>query len=307
MATRLSFRHAPVGGPVRGQPDEQERLALAIRQHLILLIHGYNNSEREADEAYRGFEAMQRRLAALPEDAPVAHDRLVDVYWPGDADWGIVSPLYYPWSIRRARETARALAATLKEAVRASGYKRVDIVAHSMGCRLTLEVLKELRGTPELYLGRIALMAGAVPTSMLEHGGRNRLREAWEEVLQDGALSLYSGNDAVLAAAFPLGQTVAGRGEGFFPTALGHEHWASPNPPAALAQNEITGAGHSDYWGWNRERFEQGNHANRRVKDFLRLDQAGSRETESRVTPERTTAPPREAGEHGSGDQPERW
>jgi pimeloyl-ACP methyl ester carboxylesterase len=307
MGARLSFRSAPVGGPVRAQPDEQERLGLLTRRHLILLIHGYNNSEREADEAYRGFEAMQRSLAALPEGAPVAHGRLVDVYWPGDADWGIVSPLYYPGSIRRARETARALAATLREAVRASGYKRVDIVAHSMGCRLTLEVLKGLRGTRGLYVGRIALMAGAVPTPMLERGAGKGLREAWEGVLRDGALSLYSGEDAVLAAAFPLGQTLAGRGEGFFPTALGREHWVSANPPAAFAQHEVGGAGHSDYWGWNRERFEQGNRANRRVKDFLRLDEAGERAPASRATPERGSIPARETGEYREDDQSERW
>ena len=296
---RLSFRQRPQGGEVKPEPSEPEYRQLTGRRHLLLLIHGYNNDLKASEDAYRGFEALQRELARLDDDTPVASGRLVQIYWPGDADWGIVSPLFYPWSIGRARQTAAALADTLARAARESGHKQVDIIAHSMGCRLTLELLKALRGKGDISVGRVVLMAGAVPTFMLEpRPDRQKLRNAFDSVLAEAGLSLYSSSDKVLAYAFPLGQTAAPGREGFFPTALGHEFWADAEAPVKLAQQEDPGADHSDYWGWNQkpQALACARAANARVKVFLRFEQAGERECAERETSERTTLDARATG-----------
>ncbi len=295
---RLSFRERPDGGDVRTDPSEAEYRQLTVRRRLVLLIHGYNNDLQDSEDAYRGFEALQRELADLDDDAPVAGGRLVEVYWPGDADWGKVSALFYPFSIKRAQQTAAALAEVLARAARESGHKQVDIVAHSMGCRLTLELLKQLRGRGDITVGRVVLMAGAVPTFLLDpRRDKQKLRAAYDAVLSDAGLSLYSPDDKVLAYAFPLGQTVA-PGEGFFPTALGHAFWADAAAPVNLTQTENPGAGHSDYWGWDRDPqpLACARAANARVKDFLRFEQAGERTGAQRETFGRETADARATG-----------
>jgi pimeloyl-ACP methyl ester carboxylesterase len=296
---RLSFRQLPAGGGLRTEPSPQEYIQLLCRRRLLLLIHGYNNNLKAGEEAYAGFEALQRELAGLDADTPVAGGRLVQVYWPGDADWGLVSPLFYPWSLERARETAAALAATLARAARESGHKQLDVVAHSMGCRLTLELLKQLCDKSDITVGRVVLMAGAVPTFLLEpRPDRQKLREAFDAVLSDAGLSLYSSSDKVLAYAFPIGQTAAPGPEGFFPTALGHELWADAAAPVKLAQQEDPGADHSDYWGWNRkpQALACARAANARVKEFLRFEQAGERACAERERSERTTTDARATG-----------
>jgi pimeloyl-ACP methyl ester carboxylesterase len=293
---RLSFRKQPAGGDVEHEPSEPEYLEVAGRRHLLLLIHGYNNDFKDSLQAYQGFEQLQRELAGLDEAAPVANGRIVQIYWPGDADWGVASPLFYPMSIGRARTTAEALADTLKRAARQGGHKYVDIVAHSMGCRLALELLKQLRDANDITVGRVALMAGAVPTFMLEPESEPDvdLRTAFETMLADAGLSLYSGSDMILALAFPLGQSVAPGKEGFMPTALGREFFGTA--PGRLAQEEIPHAGHSDYWGWQRSEsaLKCARAANGKLRTFLRFDQIGERTCDERETPERGASAERE-------------
>ncbi len=167
-----------------------------------------------------------------------------------------------------------------------------------MGCRLTLELLKELRNKSDISVGRVVLMAGAVPTFMLEpRPDKHKLRDAIDTVLTDAGLSLYSSNDKVLAYAFPLGQSAA-TGEGFFPTALGHEFWADAVAPVKLTQQENPDADHSDYWGWNQKpsSLACARAANARVKEFLRFDQPGERAGVERGTVERETRDGRATG-----------
>lgn len=294
---RLSFRQEAKGGPIKPEPDDKEYRAIVARRSLLLLIHGYNNDLEAGQEAYRGFERVQRELAGIGDDDPVAGGRILQIYWPGDADWGIASPIYYPWSIERACGTARALALALARSAREGGHKEIDIVAHSMGSRLAFELLRELQNVGDITVGRMVLMAGAVPTFMLEPSpDKRKLRAAFNSVLADAGMSLHSGSDMVLALAFPLGQSIAPGEEGFFPTALGHEQFA--DAPARLSQDEISGAGHSDYWGWRdqEEARRCARAANSKIKTFLRLEPTGARVTAPREIAERKTPPSRETG-----------
>lgn len=278
----LSFRQDCVGGDLKRPPEISDESALNTAQHIVLLIHGYNNTYRDGVDAYNGFHARQKEL-----DYGTRYGlgrTFVEVYWPGDADWGVLSFLHYMASVAHAKETAAALADCLLSRV---SDARIDIVAHSMGCRLALElmyVLDTQRAT--LNIGRMVFMAGAVPTFMLvDTQTPHRLRPAYDRVLREGTRSLYSGADMVLALSFPAGQSLAAGEEGAAPTALGHEHWVDPSVPLNLGQIHNPGAGHGDYWGWNTAQaaIACAQFAARQVHDYLQFPSAGSRAISARA------------------------
>lgn len=277
----VSLRGQDRGGEVRDAAELNPPDVLRMSRSLVLLIHGYNNDLKAGREAYEGFRLVQRAMGRV--DAS-----LVDVYWPGDADWGIVSFLYYPWSIDKARRAAPVLARALGDAVRLGLLTQIDVVAHSMGGRLTLELLEHLRAVPGLLVRRVAFMAAAVPTFMLalDHG----LRAAYDAMLAEGAFSLFSPDDIVLSLAFPFGQTLGGAGEGFLPTALGHERWASPLAPPRLDQGQVYGANHFDYWGWKEKTRDKAREAGLRVREFLGLGPIPERTVAARSQPARSGA-----------------
>lgn len=260
---------------------------------LVLLIHGYNNDLGDGRKAYEGFRWMQREVGQVEDDRPATVHPLVDVYWPGDVNWWIFSALSYPWSIGKAKQSAPVVARAVEEAVRESGFKQIDVVAHSLGCRLTLELLQHLRAVPGVLVRRVAFMAGAVPTFMLEPGDDHGLRDAYDALVSAGAMSLFSSHDMVLGLGFPLGQTLGGAGEGWFPTALGHEYWASPLAPPSLAQHEVHGAGHSDYWGSKEDTRDRAREAALELRQFLALGPIPERGVPQRSRLEREPAEPR--------------
>lgn len=291
---KLSYRESAVGGDVKTIPFVSDDAALAAAQHIVLLIHGYNNDAEAAMKAYEGFHARQG------ERDPHARYGLgrtfVEIYWPGDGDWGIASFLFYMKSIRRAIQTAEALAAFLVSRVAITS--RIDIVAHSMGCRLAFELMRALKAQkPAPAIGRIVFMAGAVPTFMLEsQKPPRRLRPAYDAVLREGACSLYSGSDMVLAYAFPAGQSLGKGEEGAWPTALGHAQWVDTTVPLNLGQEENTGAGHGDYWGWNTrpKPLQRATKAATEISNYLQFASAGSRAIADRPLEERDAIEARE-------------
>ncbi len=275
---KLSYREDPVGGEVRDQPEiSGDVSALKEAKHLVLLIHGYNNDTKAAEKAYEGFHARQRDL---DKDKRYGIGRtFVEVYWPGDAAWGIVSFLFYMGSIKHAIQTAERLAGYLEK--NAANAIRIDIVAHSMGCRLASELLRALAiKAVAPSIERIVYMAAAVPTFMLEQRNpARRLRPSYNQVLRDGTRSLYSGSDMVLALAFPAGQSLAPGEEGLLPAALGHKQWIDATVPHNLDQRPNNGAGHGDYWGWNTDprNLARAEYAAKEVHDYLQFPSAGSR------------------------------
>ena len=278
---KLSWREPghEAGGEVSARPTitESDERVLMQAQHLVLLVHGYNNDTKDAKKAYDGFHARQHDLAG---GESYSNGRVfVEVYWPGDAAWGIASFLFYMGSIRHAIQTAERLADYLTEHTRNSA--RIDIVAHSMGCRLASELLRALKDHPiPPQIERIVFMAGAVPTFMLQHRTPpRRLRPSYDRVLREGARSLYSGADMVLSFAFPAGQTLAPGAEGFLPTALGHAEWTDATVPYNLDQQQNSGAGHGDYWGWNDKPkpLQCAKKAAEEVRSYLQFPSTGSR------------------------------
>lgn len=296
IESRLSFRQKDKGGEVKAlAPAEQQSLLEKLKVDLqakplpilVLLIHGYNNDYQAAVEAYEdGFKDCQRRIAQDRGNQPIADNRVIgEVFWPGDADWGLLSFLFYMGSIPHALQSSEELARVLNSLCKSIPELKIEIVAHSMGCRFALELLKKLFGLHD-RIKCVVLMAAAVPTFKLEDDSRHgTLRTVLENV---PIKSLYSGKDIVLSLAFPLGQTFALGDEGTLPTALGHGMW--PSGDIHIEQCEVKGAGHSDYWGWEKDpkKKQIGICANTLVRDFLGLSTPSVRVTCSCVLESRS-------------------
>ena len=170
------------------------------------------------------------------------------------------------------RQIPRALA-------RAAPFAKGAPVAHSLGTRLALELIRHVGAEPRVEITRLVFFAAAVPTFMLEDAReRHGLRLAYDRAVKGGLLSLYSGSDMVLSVAFPAGQSLAPGPEGIVPTPLGLALWASPQAPATLQQQQNCNAGHSDYWGWRQRKRKCEVFANLQARDFLGLNALGDRQ-----------------------------
>lgn len=290
LSHALSLRERPAGGAVSDRVSELTPPFPQGRRRVVLLVHGYNNTE---SAARRSYDLFAGDLAALGAGGRAALDDIGGLYWPGDADLGPVSFLSYPLEIAPAKATAERLAEYLRTLAGPAGTPtEIYFACHSLGNRVLLELLDLLAAEPA-PLGHVAgavLMAAAVPVDMVDAGGP----------LESGAtlpgrtLVLYSRNDRVLHWAFPLGETAAG--EGFFPTAVGR--FGQP-PGAWTERQELAGDDHGDYWADPRaaarvarllgvavpREIEAAALAGRKLPAAT---QVGRRETVTRTTPART-------------------
>jgi pimeloyl-ACP methyl ester carboxylesterase len=233
-----------VPGELRGLPD-----AVARRECLVL-VHGFNSTDTEAAEAYSGFRTRQKEIFS-PRDPADYDRRFGDTFWPGDADlWPVLDRidfLIYPAAVHTAVSAAKDLAEVLWKM---PNLQRVDFIGHSLGCRVTLETLLLLRTRTLPMIGRVMLMAAAVPSEMLEGGGK--FHELLRQLATEGTdiRILHSQQDPVLHYAFPPGQSLAG-GKEASNRALGRfgpTPWM-PGFRSTLTEREIAGAAHGDYWG----------------------------------------------------------
>lgn len=272
----LSYRLDETAGGIRDFGVLKPGGRLSQYRAIVFLVHGYNNDQKEASGAYEKFVV---RLG-------VGATQLIGVYWPGD-NWGRAGGLYYVGAVDKVRTIARRFARDIHDAAAGAGSMDVSFVAHSLGCRLTLETLRELRDLlrnqplPGLKIRRVVFMAGAVPTFYLQSA---RPLNAMIRDLSIATKSLYSEADRVLHYAFPLGQTAIG--QGLFPVALGRTEWqGSVGVNPAMQQKENPRAGHSDYWGGESSNEASLKTAASEVRAFIPFGQPFP----ARATPVRAT------------------
>lgn len=207
----------------------------------VLFIHGFNDTQKFADCAYRQFLALfstQLNGAARPN--------VVRFFWPGDQSNVIVSTLDYVGARDHALTSAQLLAKFLAaHAATLSSGLNLDIVAHSMGNRIILETAKQLRAaSAPVRIRTCCLMAAAVTTSSIENATGGPL-SLWAEAasISHSAVMSSTGDD-VLRLAFPPGQTLCH--EGFFPEAVGR--FGHPSGVIWSSHATFNRFGHSDYW-----------------------------------------------------------
>ncbi len=240
----LSVRTRDRGGPVRSSVSDSGRLASSGARHLLILVHGYNNTRSEADGSYREFLGG---LVKSLRKSRVAPDAVVFFQWPGDTAIGPMKwfdRAGYPFDIARARTSADRLTdylASFPSPTSAPSSLKITIVAHSLGCRLSVEMLNQLPRQTSQSLEVIHLMAAAVGTRMFSNGA----------ITLPGAISqkiskLFSTADFVLHRVFPLGQAVAFPIIERFPY---HEAVGRFGNPPGLGSAFATNNQHNEYWG----------------------------------------------------------
>ena len=288
MRPNASYRLKSSGGGIRNPGKIEPDGALTSVGTLVLLIHGYNNDEGEAERSYEQFFTRQEEIAPV-------FANVVSVYWSGDNWEGAV---YYMQAISKAKDTAPLLAADLCKAATAKGYLSVNIIAHSLGCRLALETIEQVKkilmndpAPIPIIISSVIFMAGAVPVSYIDNNKDGRLRAALEKAGK--TMSMYSKKDTVLHWAFGIGESLGG--DGFFPRALGRKYWeAGDLVPVKMRQEENTGAGHSDYWGGDSKKTEQLKRAAGYIRSFVDLGTPPPRTVEARSIDASETIPARE-------------
>lgn len=228
---RVSVRREPVGGGVAARARVLDGPPVPRQSRLILLIHGYNNSEKQAAAAYDRFFEL----------APALRSSAIAFFWPGDNP--VLKGASYMWEFDNARASAALLRTFLQDQVAPSGSPLlVEIVCHSLGNRLGLEALLAPLSTPHLsvVVSKMCLMAAAVPTYMVQTG--ERLRPAVDTAQH--TYVMFSEADPVLHHAFPVGQTLVR--EGFFPRAIGR--FGEPTAGVWRVRANMAGFSHGSYW-----------------------------------------------------------
>jgi hypothetical protein len=237
---QLSVRLEPAGGKVADQVKVLEGASPQGRRNLVLLIHGYANSQADAAGSF------QACINNLEQTASQAGSQLISpifkFYWPGDTKLPVISQLSYPWEIEPARDSASRLADFLQGLAGPGGTPvEIHFVSHSLGGRVVLETLKHFYPIPSsapIIFKSMSMMAAAVPVHMA--GNSNQF--LYPALIPQRRQVLFSSSDLVLMIAFRVGELVAG--EGFFPEAVG----TYGHPNGMWQQKNMNGYEHWEYW-----------------------------------------------------------
>jgi esterase/lipase superfamily enzyme len=208
-----------------------------VHRHLVLFVHGFNNSFDQAQGSYNAV------FTGVLADA-------VHFFWPGDTrSNALVDAASYPVQITSARDSAVRLVAFLSQLRGPDNTPaEVSFVCHSLGSRLVLEALREVVATGVTFpaVRVVALMAAAVPVDLLQPGA---VLEAAARHARTLAV-YYSMKDRVLQFAFPAGQAAAAAANieaAAYTRAVGRF-----GEPAGLTPNlSLRTLGHGQYWPSN--------------------------------------------------------
>lgn len=213
-----------------------------LPEQTILLVHGFNSSEPKAARALGQLRQM------LAEKHGPLRERTFRVAWTGD----FLGPLGYPMMVGNAAKTSGALLQYLldKYPARTPGdpppSKDLVLVAHSLGCRMVLEMLRTMhaqpgRLRPGLRKLTVILMAAAVPVWWVERQSATALGPINELHV------LFSSSDEILSTVFIPGELAAPEGlRHGLPQAVG----LKGNPSArwvSVNRHEMRGFRHGDY------------------------------------------------------------
>ena len=248
----LWARTQPAGGDL-ADVSEHSGDSMNGKSEVVLLIHGYNAPVKSQRDEYQVFIEDVASKGIRPVIAPsfgAPGFPVFKFFWPGDWD-NMFSAAAYMQMVGRAPKVGDRLEKYLNSLSGPGGAPMlIHIVSHSLGNRVTLELLDYLRTRTQSGQHQIVsytLMAAAVPENRVKQG--NELHDATLSVGKRQVL--YSRSDTVLHWAFPPGETLAG--EGFFPTAIGRSGepsslWTTRRDFSNIPTDGHDGYRHSDYW-----------------------------------------------------------
>ena len=237
LSTRAQSRGGPVAGEVKiinsdltGNLLPQLKDAIQGKD-VIFAVHGFNVNQMDG-LAHLGFWL---------DKVDVGNAVKIGILWPGDC----FVPIFVDYVVEghEAIKSGKMLADFLN--ANFAGAVNLKFASHSLGARVVLQTIRGLN----LHVRRVLLMAGAIDDNCLT----NEYSDAAKKVEQISLLT--SKSDAVLAAAYPLGNPLQGiidRGHPYYHAALGREGPANASQLAPGLQSpwEIPkdfDYGHLDY------------------------------------------------------------
>lgn len=153
---------------------------------ILLLIHGYNNEEDDVARAYDIIDAKAKQ--SLNNGSTPYYDLIIGYTWPGGND-----PLDYFVAKRRASSVAPRVVRWLE--MIQSKSASLDLMCHSMGCRIALLAAKS---HPVGLVRNLYLTAAAVDNETVEKG-----EEYYASTEKCGQVFVFhSKHDSVLAGSF---------------------------------------------------------------------------------------------------------
>ncbi len=241
--SELSARVKDKGGDYADFIAESPIGIFGTGENVTLLIHGFNVSYQGGQKAYRDFTDQLFTDTRQQEHW---------FFWPGDlSKWAPISALLYSETPKRAVACADLLRMFLNapSVVQKGRSINLYIVAHSLGCRLALELCKLLNDQTGRYrIKLLALMAPAVPVNLVTQRARLDIAKYGGEK----TLIFSSKWDVPLGLFFRPGQ--AGESFGWSDKLFGNRgalgrHGLKNNNHAERRLIDIpTKLGHSDYW-----------------------------------------------------------
>jgi len=158
---------------------------------ILLIIHGYNNEE---DDVVRAYSIIEKKVNSILIDqaGKQLYDCIIGYTWPGGDD-GLD---YFA-----ARRKAGAISPRVDRWLSKIGkvVETVDIMSHSMGCRISLQAQKY---TGEKRVRNLFTMAAAVDDESIEKN------EEFFGATQlcDAVYVFHSVNDPVLECAYKMAE-----------------------------------------------------------------------------------------------------
>jgi hypothetical protein len=182
-------------------------------KRVTVLVHGYNNEQRDVLDSYRTIDDQMRLLGFLGR-ANSPYDALIGFAWPGGA-----TGVSFPFARARAEDAAPRLRQLLAS-LRGAGAI-VDLNSHSLGAHVTFEALRD--ASPSVVRNAWNF-ASAVDNESVEKG------ERYFEAVQrcQKFYVFHSKNDPVLRVWYRVGDFFD------FDTALGY---SGPEDPRSIMDN----------------------------------------------------------------------
>lgn len=211
FSTADEIRHLDLDGSGQAASVQPATfLAAMAGKRVTVLVHGYNNEQRDVLDSYRTIDEQMRLLGFLGR-ATAPYDALVGFAWPGGA-----SGVSFPFARARAEDAAPRLRQLLAS-LQGSGAI-VDINSHSLGAHVTFEALRDASANVVRYAWNFA---SAVDNESVEKG--ERYFSACQRCQK--FYVFHSKNDPVLRVWYRVGDFFD------FDTALGY---SGPEDPRAI-------------------------------------------------------------------------
>ena len=178
--------------------------------------------------ALKNYAAFRKNVSAT---SPSAGGRIITLAWPGSFSYLQGRWLRYREAIHYSKEAAEVLKKYLRQ-LQEKGLN-ITLIGHSLGCRLILEMLEQLRLDPAKEPDdiQIILMAAAVRVAAVSGELSDAAKSARDRAV------LYSPADMVLAWVFHFGELSLGNAVGL-----------TGEPRKVWTRTVATRLKHKEYW-----------------------------------------------------------